>query len=288
MEQQIAAYKPVVRRTEFTSLTRLEDLDEDDCWLEIDNEVCSTPKRLERDRKGLRSRKQLQFDDLLNEKLFVGGTFISDNINHVEQTYHHNSKSTASVFNMTSVAFIPNRISMPMAEFMRPPMYNNAREVPESAFLPTEFDDQLVKQDHKTVVKQILCKNLKIFSCLQNTPAVEFPIKHEYSEASKQSSKLISLGIIDENQATHRGTRNVIHFMEKYLPTRDGKMVPAVAHGDCLTFKMMNSASVNSFNSIDPDEMFNSIYPGLGQFHLRVISCHTHLYVNMNDHTIFF
>jgi len=86
----------------------------------------------------------------------------------------------------------------------------------------------------------------------------------------------VSLGILDENQATHEGTKHIMKFMEQYLPKIDAEIYGCVAAGDCLTFKNVKNAMAHAFNTSDADEMYENIYPSLGQFHLRVstrLSC---------------
>jgi len=80
-----------------------------------------------------------------NENVYIGGSFFSDNINHVPQTSHSSSKGGPEPINMTSVGFVPNRIGMPLLEVFKAPMYKNAADVSQSAFIPTDFEMTTVK-----------------------------------------------------------------------------------------------------------------------------------------------
>jgi len=130
----------------------------------------------------------------------------------------------------------------------------------------------IIKTDHRAIIRRILCKNVGAFLPLQNHPFLDHSITHEYSSQLRCKSEVVSLGILNQNQATHEGTKHVIKFMEQYLPKVDGEVYGCVAAGDCLTFKNINNAMAHAFNASDADEMYENIYPSLGQFHLRVMS----------------
>jgi hypothetical protein len=202
--------------------------------------------------------------------LFTGGIFTTDNINHVFQTEHASSKSQPKVYNMTSNAFIHNRISQPMQDVLSPPKYATASEVPMTAYLPTELDMDLIKRDHLHLIRRMLVKHMMYFKPLQNDTSIQWYIQHPYSEQSTQKSKILSLGILDINQSTTNGTKEILNYINKYFPQRGQRKLPMVVEGDALTVKMITTTMNHLCNSDPKDDKLDGPCPGLGQFHLRV------------------
>jgi hypothetical protein len=201
---------------------------------------------------------------------WYGGFFITDNINHVPQTLHANSRGQPGAINMTSAAFVHNRIPMRMEDVFKPQKYEKASDVPSYEFLPNQQDMIMIKKDHRIRIKRYLVKNLEIFKKIQNNFCVDWSIKHQYSELSKNKSKLHSLGILNFQQNTTEGTKLILQHLKSYVPEVAGKYYSTVAAGDCLTVKMIDNTIDHLFNSIGEDDNLEGITPALGPFHLRV------------------
>lgn len=147
------------------------------------------------------SRRTLVFEskevETSNLLTFYSAMFSVDNINHCVKPNIFNSTTKPKVMNMTSAAFIPNRIPQPIDQALKEPRFKKAQDIPESAFIPSESDVNIFRRDHKVLVKRILVKNMHLFKRIQNHESIEWNIPHKYSQYSSEKSEVVCLGIMD-------------------------------------------------------------------------------------------
>jgi len=213
----------------------------------------------------------LNFDDVVVEKNMIqGGMFTTDNINRTVSTLHVSKTRRPKMMNMTSNAFVFNRIPQPVDNYFKGKQFAKAQDCPMTAFLPTQDEIKLIERDHKTLIRRVLVKYMNRFKRLSNHPSVIWYIPHKFSEESSKRSEIVSLGIVDVNQSTTHGTKEVLKFLTKYFPTVGNRKLQMVVGGDALSVKMMVNAKYHLTNSGMNDEKLDGVAPGIGQFHLRV------------------
>jgi hypothetical protein len=171
---------------------------------------------------------------------------------------------------MTSNAFVYNRVPQPVDDLLKQPEYKEATDVPMSAFLPTEADVGSVKRDHLVLIKRFLVKHMKYFYSIRNHQSVEWYIPHKYSDESGKKSEILSLGILDINQATTEGTKAIMKYLTKYIPDNGDRKLQTLVGGDALSIRNMTSTLYHMCNSGPKDEKLDGICPAVGQFHSRV------------------
>jgi hypothetical protein len=196
--------------------------------------------------------------------------FTTDNINHVTSPMHASSKIKARALNMTSNAFVHNRIPQPTEDLKKTPNYEKATEVPDSSFLPTEEDIRSIQRDHLVIIKRTLVKYMKYFQSIRRKGFVEWYIPHKYSEESAKKSEVLPMGILDINQATIDGTKTILKYISNYIPNNGDRKLPMLVGGDALSIRNMTNTIYHLCNSGPEDEKLEGICPAVGQFHTRV------------------
>lgn len=218
--------------------------------------------------------------------LYYGAVMSVDNINYIQKTETYSSVDQHKIMNMTSTAFVFNRIPQPISEALSNPKFEKAVDVPSSAVLPTSEDLEIMKEDHKRIVRRILVQNVEEFGDLKNL--VQWSTPHKFSQLSKQKSEFISLGVQDIDESTTSGTVKILENMIPYLP-RDGENVLGVAVGaDTLTADLIRSVQDHRCNSTTPEELLDHATPLVGAFHLRmalVQDAVTHFFGRKKDGT---
>jgi hypothetical protein len=229
--------------------------------------------RLETGERGRPSCARTLHFEKEDEDLIYGGMFTTDNINHVAQPLNVNSKIGPKLLNMTSNAFVRNRIPQKPSEFEGKRKYEQATDVPMTAFFPTQEDTELIKADQLILIRRILVKHLTIFHSVANHPCVNWYIQHQFSKESAKQSNFQSMGILDINQTTTDGTKKILSYLLKYFPKKpDGSPLNLVVGGDVLSVKMMSCTRNHLCNAEKEDENLEGPVPSVGQFHLRVRS----------------
>jgi len=196
--------------------------------------------------------------------------FTTDNINHTIFTLHATRAKGPKILNMTSNAFVFNRIGMKKEQFLGQRKFQKSSQCPLEAFLPTANDDEMIRNDHKILIKRTLVKYVQRYKSIQNHESVNWYIRHNYSGESSKKSEIVPLGILDLNQATTNGTKEVLKFLGKYIPNCGNRKLPMLVGGDALSVKMIVNSKYHLSNSGPNDEKLDGICPALGQFHLRV------------------
>lgn len=142
---------------------------------------------------GLRKEKskkarQLSFSDKV---LVPGWTFSFDNLNRSIIPRSYSSTSQTTMRNMVSAMAIENRIPF---ETSTPLQLNRnmkkAVDIPVNLFLPSDSELDVIKAQHKELVKRILVKNIPAFESIKNS--VQWHIDHQYSKISENKSRIVS------------------------------------------------------------------------------------------------
>jgi hypothetical protein len=90
--------------------------------------------------------------------LIYGGMLTTDQINYVAQALNVknvNSKIGPKLLNMTSNAFVSNHIPQKLLEFEGKRKYDQATDVPMTAFFLTQEDTELIKADQIILIRRI-------------------------------------------------------------------------------------------------------------------------------------
>jgi len=211
---------------------------------------------------------------VVETNMIQGGMFTTDNINRTVSTLHVSKTRKPRMMNMTSNAFVFNRIPHPIDNYFEGKKFAKAQECPMTAFLPTKEEVSMIERDHKLLIRRIIVNNMERFKKLSNHSSVTWVTPHIYSEESSKKSEIVSLGILDINQSTTHGTKEVLKFLTKYFPKIGNRKLQMVVGGDALSVKMMVNAKYHLTNSGPADEKLDGVAPGIGQFHLRVIYCY--------------
>jgi len=163
--------------------------------------------------------RKLNFDlHVIDKHKLYLGMFTTDNINHTVFTLHATRSKGPRTLNMTSNAFVFNRIGMKKDEFLGPRKHLKSSDCPLESFLPTHCNNELIKRDHKIMIKRILVKYVRRYKSVENDASINWYISHQFSTKSSQRSEVVPLGILDLNQATTNGTKEVLKFLGKYIP----------------------------------------------------------------------
>nr|XP_002736791.1 PREDICTED: uncharacterized protein LOC100378528 [Saccoglossus kowalevskii] len=191
-----------------------------------------------------------------------------DNVQKLSLSRYHTS-SKQNKFLMWAMCFATqNRVP---AMHLNDEKRELATTIPLNYFLPSQEDWDALEKRMGVVVSRIICKHLTHFKSYYSDCVVEHII-HEQSELSKKKSKVINLGVVQENPGSSKGVLAIMKHLKKYVPMQpDGTPYTILCNGDQQSVERMIDARISMAASEDPANRLAGLEPAPQEFHRRGI-----------------
>ncbi|CAG2242366.1 unnamed protein product [Mytilus edulis] len=100
-------------------------------------------------------------------------------------------------------------------------------DIPVPTFLPSKEDFQQLKNRMAVMVERVISKYLVKYK--EDKEAAFTPIQHEEWEKSTRKSKIINIGVIDENPSSTHGVIKILDKLHAYVPSSEEKVLPLIS-----------------------------------------------------------
>uniref|UniRef100_A0A8W8ILQ2 DUF6589 domain-containing protein n=1 Tax=Magallana gigas TaxID=29159 RepID=A0A8W8ILQ2_MAGGI len=142
-----------------------------------------------------------------------------------------------------------------------------AADIPLQKFLPMEEDITEIKKRMEIIVARIIQKNMPYFhSC-----TVVSHIRHSFWRESSKKSKVINLGVCQENPSTTTGTIKIMEQLHEYVPRQGDDLFQLVCFGDGLSCERHNDAHMARSNGESRLSKLQGLQPQVQEFHKRML-----------------
>ncbi|XP_061162619.1 uncharacterized protein LOC133171838 [Saccostrea echinata] len=145
--------------------------------------------------------------------------------------------------------------------------YVNASDIPLQKFLPMEEDITEIKQRMEVIVARIIQKEMPYFNSCKVVPH----IRHKFWRESSRKSKVINLGVCQENPSTTTGTIKIMEQLHEYVPRQGDELFQLICFGDGLSCERHNDAHMARSNGESMLSRLQGLQPQVQEFHKRML-----------------
>ncbi|XP_055959272.1 uncharacterized protein LOC130014292 [Patella vulgata] len=89
-------------------------------------------------------------------------------------------------------------------------------------------------------------------------------------------SKLVSLGVFNENPSSTEGAIGIYRKLQTYVPTVNNEPYPTIVYGDGLSCERGNDAKKALCNGVTPRERLQNMEPAVQEFHKEMLLLQDH------------
>ncbi|CAC5412942.1 unnamed protein product [Mytilus coruscus] len=144
------------------------------------------------------------------------------------------------------------------------------RAIPISAFLLSDEDEGLIKEELSTVIKRILTSHVPCFSDLKDK--VVWSIPHIYQAESSKKSDIVPLGVEEKDETKTADVIELLDIYKNYVPQkRDGSPLPMLLYCDGLSCERVDGAQKARINGGDQWARLEMFEPGIQEWHKRLL-----------------
>jgi len=206
------------------------------------------------------------------EEMVETYSLVCDNLNKQFGARHYSSKKSGTKLDCVSVVGLIHRVPQCKDNILDTSLTPTAVSLPLDAFVPVQQDVELLQKEQRFLIRNILVEHVSAFGCLKSKTNVLFG-NNNVSFSSKKS-KVVNLGVVNENENTTSGMVNLLCELKRYSPDRsEGEKMKLVLWGDGLTAHRMQAAKNLRNAGKRVDEQLNEFVAGIGSWHKRVLLC---------------
>ncbi|XP_076101214.1 uncharacterized protein LOC143071009 [Mytilus galloprovincialis] len=180
----------------------------------------------------------------------------------------HQSRESINVMHNWALAYIAENRVPTIRKNPEPPTIL-AMDIPVMTFLPTKEDFLQLKNRMTVMVERILATYVKTYE--EEKETAFNPIKHEKWDSSIKKSKIINIGVIDENPSSTNGVIQILDKLHAHVPYDGDKIFPLISWGDALSCERHNDAHNVRSNSGNERDRLEGLEPAIQEFHKRML-----------------
>ncbi|XP_061167991.1 uncharacterized protein LOC133176943 [Saccostrea echinata] len=193
-----------------------------------------------------------------------GYTITWDNVGKMTKACHQNTNRQNKMMLWALSYCAENRIPtthITAEEVLR------AVDIPMKKFLPMKHDLQEVRNCMEIIVMRIIQQHVPYFA---NSKVVKH-IRHKYWRESNKKSKVISLGVCQENPSTAASTIMILENLHQYVPVHEDRTHEILCFGDGLSCERHNDAYLSRSNGESVMDRLQGLQPQVQEFHKRML-----------------
>eukprot|EP00057_Strongylocentrotus_purpuratus_P018700 XP_011673174.1 PREDICTED: uncharacterized protein LOC105442605 [Strongylocentrotus purpuratus] len=193
-----------------------------------------------------------------------GYTLVMDNVDMVVHARHPTRDNYGKDYHMVQMIAYQNRVTA--FHLSNAPPTRSVDSVDSLEFLPTAQENLILRRDWMILAARMISQHIPALKEMMNVFPSE--ITHEHMAEMSKKSKVVNLGVLNENENTTDGILKIMHHMHQYVPGHSSEQpTTIISAGDLLTCERESNCIEEQRNSSTPSQRLEGLMPVIADFH---------------------